>query len=181
MNFYLSKHPGGVGRLQNVIQIDGKNVIFGPGAHRVVLSATELEERSIEAYNRPQDLADEEKILLYTTFPHFVHPDFAPKTWGALAEEAKYYADDTLGEVEWKDSQADREKEADGLHLMFNFQRLITCLEGSKEAHVNGAMDEDVLSRAMKLKYLQYSEDLERGRALTRGSISASLSTPKKE
>ena len=90
-------------------------------------------------------------MWLYTIFPHYVHPDFASKNFGTLAEEAKKYADHTLGETEWKYSQVEREAEAYGLHLIFNFQRLISCLKVTKDARLNGAIDEDVLSRARKL------------------------------
>ena len=31
---YLKKHPGGMGRLQNVVKIDGYNLVFKPGAHK---------------------------------------------------------------------------------------------------------------------------------------------------
>jgi hypothetical protein len=149
---YLAKHPGGVGRLHNVTQIDGYNIIFDPVAPRNILSKTELEQRFMQAYNAPRNLADLEKVWLYTNSPDYVHPDFAPKNFGTLAEEAKKYADHTLSETEWKYSQVEREKKAHGLHLIFNFQRLISCLEETKDAHLNGAIDEDVLSRARKIK-----------------------------
>lgn len=67
----------------------------------------------------------------------------------------------TLNEVEWKASQDEREKEADGLHLMFNFNRLIASIEDTRTARSNGVMDGDVMTRAMRLKYLHMVKALE--------------------
>jgi hypothetical protein len=140
-----------VSRLHNVTQIDGYNIIFDPDTPRNILSKTELAQRFMHVHNAPRNLADLEKVWLYTSFPDYVHPDFAPRNFRTLAEAEKY-VDHTLGETEWEDSQAEREKEAHGLRLIFNFQRLIDCLEETKGAHLNGAIDEDVLFRARRMK-----------------------------
>lgn len=150
---YLAKHPGGAGRLHNVTEIDGYSIIFDPGVQNI-LSTTSLEERFVQAYNAPQSLADLEKAWFYTNFPKTVHPDFAPKSWGDLAKELKRYADHTLGETEWNTSRFDREAEAHGLHLVFNFQRLVRCLEETNDEHQSGFTD--VFSRARKMKSDDY-------------------------
>jgi hypothetical protein len=151
---YLAKHPGGLARVQNVTQIDGDNIIFAPHAPQNILSTIELERGLIQAYNASRNLADLEKVWMYTNFPSFIHPDFAPTTYGELAEEVKKYADHTLSETEWKHGEVEREKAANGLHLIFNFHRLISCLEETKKAHLDGAVGADVLSLA-KSMYLQ--------------------------
>lgn len=161
---YLAKHPGGEGRLHNVIQIDGYNsynIVFDPGAPRNILADAELETRSLQAYNAPRSLADEERLWFYANFPDFVHPDFAPKNWGVLAEEAKKFADHILTETEWKDRRSDREKRARGMHLTFNFQRLISSIEEAQVAYSNGALY-DVLSRAEKAKAAATSNTIDR-------------------
>jgi hypothetical protein len=125
---YLAKHPGGMGKLHNITQIDEFNIVFKPGARRNILSDSELDQHFMQLYNAPQDPADLQKLRLYTSFPDFVYSDFAPETFGTLAREAKERADHTFDETEWRDSQAEREKEADGMHRPFNFERLIEFL-----------------------------------------------------
>lgn len=151
---YLAKHPGGAGRLHNVTEIDGYNIIFDPGAPQNILSTIALDERFMQVYNAPRSSTDLEKVWLYTNFPEIVHPDFAPKSWGDLAEEIKRYADHTLDETKWKASRVEREGEAHGLHLIFNFQRLVRCLEETNDEHQSGTTS--VFSRARKMKYDDY-------------------------
>ncbi|EHA21827.1 hypothetical protein ASPNIDRAFT_53663 [Aspergillus niger ATCC 1015] len=147
---YLAKHLGGLRRLENVVQVDDDYIIFDPGAPQAILSRSGLEEKLMKAYNAPQSFADAERTWMYTTFPTYVHPDFAPKNWGSLAEEAKKYANHTLNEIEWEGSKSDRENQ--DYHLVFNFQRLIDSLGEARHGSFSGAVNGDVLSRAKSLK-----------------------------
>jgi hypothetical protein len=126
---YLARHPGGESRLHNVTRIDGYNIVFDPDAPQNILSDKEIEERLRQAYNAPRDFADLEKLWMYTAWPGHVHPDFAPKDFGTLAEEANKYAHHTLDAAEWNDGRVEREKSAHGLRFTFNFQRLVRYLE----------------------------------------------------
>jgi hypothetical protein len=129
---YSAKHPGGLRRLENVTQIDGGNMCFRPEASRNFLSEADLEQWLLQAYNTPRNLADLERIWLYTNFPTVVLPDFARKNFGTLAKEAEEYTNHTVGEAEWKDNKVERERQVHGLRLVFNFQRLISFLEGKR-------------------------------------------------
>uniref|UniRef100_A0A093UM96 Uncharacterized protein n=1 Tax=Talaromyces marneffei PM1 TaxID=1077442 RepID=A0A093UM96_TALMA len=140
--YYRYKHPGGMDSLQNVTQIDGYNVIFDPDGNQTVLSTPQLNGMLRDAYNAPHDSIDKEKIWLYTTFPDYVHPDFAPLNYGVLAKAVERLAGHTVGENEWKNSEDERKELARGMDLVFNFQRLLSCLERT-EADVNS-----ILSRA---------------------------------
>lgn len=60
---------------------------FSPGALRIMSSTTELEERSMQAYNDTGYLADEENLWFYTNFPNSVHPDFARTDLRTLSEK----------------------------------------------------------------------------------------------
>jgi hypothetical protein len=144
--YYPYKHPGGVGRLQNVIQIDGYNIIFDPNGGETVLSTGQLDERLRDAYNAPHDSIDKERIWLYTEFPDYVHPDFAPLNYGVLAEAVERLTGHTVRENEWKKSESERAELACGMDLVFNFQRLLSCLERSK------ADTNSILSRAWQMK-----------------------------
>ncbi|PKX88836.1 uncharacterized protein P174DRAFT_435997 [Aspergillus novofumigatus IBT 16806] len=44
-----------------------------------------------------------EGLWMYTAWPGHVHPDFAPKDFGTLAEEAKEFANHTLNAEDWDD------------------------------------------------------------------------------
>lgn len=146
---YLAKHPGGEEQLQNVIQIDADNITFDPTTSQNVLLATELEHSLMQGYNDPRDFADYERLWIYTADPNRVHPDFAPKNYGTLAKEAEEYVNHTLNESEWEESRDKREHNANGLHQIFNFERLLACLK-NEDAHVNECIN--VLSRARMMK-----------------------------
>ncbi|KAJ5115556.1 hypothetical protein N7526_011437 [Penicillium atrosanguineum] len=148
---YLAKHPKGTGRLQNVIQIDDCFITFRPGAPQNLLSSEQLEGALIAAYNAPRTLADEAEIRFFATNPDNIHP-YLKKSFGSLAREAKDFADHTLSEAEWRKTKFDRERMAHGCHLIFNFQRLITSLEKTRDAYLNGIADKDVIYRAKDLR-----------------------------
>jgi hypothetical protein len=145
---YPAKHPGGEALLHNGTRIDGEYMIFDPDAPKTILSRTELEQRLRKKYNTPRNSADLEKLWLYELAPDFIHTDFAPKSLGILAEEARDYEYHTLSETDWGESRTEREEEARELQLVFNFQRLISSVREAQEAHLNGATIQDVLSRA---------------------------------
>lgn len=152
---YLSKHPGGVGILQNVVQIDACNMLFEPDGTQNVLSTTELEHSLIHDYNSLRNFADFEKLWFYMMAPDYVHPDFAPRNYGTLAEEAEEYADHILNEAEWGESRAERERKTRRLHRIFNFPRLIDCLK-IKDAPLIG----NILFRASIMKIHRLSRYL---------------------
>jgi hypothetical protein len=54
-----------------------------------------------------------------------------------LAEEAKSYADRTLNETEWKESQFERENRNSQVCRVFNFEGLFDCIEKARDAHLN--------------------------------------------
>jgi hypothetical protein len=66
---------------------------------------------------------------MYTPWPGHVHPDFAPKDFGTLAEEAKESANHTLNAEDWDDGRVEREKSAHGLSFTFNCQMLVRTVE----------------------------------------------------
>ncbi|KAJ5544145.1 hypothetical protein N7494_005424 [Penicillium frequentans] len=148
---YLAKHPGGVARLEHVIQIDDKHIIFSSGARQNILTGEELEVALMTAYNAPRSLADEEEICLYTKNPEDIHPHLI-KPFGSLLQEAKGFAEHSLSEIEWRDTKVERQKMAHGHHLILNFQRLCTALEESRDAYFNQSMRMDVFNRATELQ-----------------------------
>lgn len=156
---YLKKHPGGVSRLQNVIKLDGYNMVFNPDAHKNIFSDMELENKFLEAYNAPRDPCDEKTLWLWNTIPDFEHPYFEGRSFGDLAKEAEDFENHTLSETEWNGTRADREKMTHGFHFKFNFKRLIRCLEETKELCLDGGKERNILFRA---RQLQIEESLER-------------------
>lgn len=148
---YFDQHPGGEGRLHNCFKIDNKYYFFDPNAPQSILSEEKFEQRALDVYNAPRDFADEDRIFLYNYAPHYVHPDYDPKSFGDLAEEAKKYENHILSETEWKDNEAERRKKARRLRLIFNLPRLITCQNEAKDAQASGKAY-DALSRAKALK-----------------------------
>lgn len=148
---YLSKHPGGMDKLHNVTKIGEWNYILNPSAPSVLLDI-ELEKMLLEAYNSRQDLADLEKIAIYKLMPDHVHNDFAPKTFGLLAQEAEKLDGHGLSTDEWKHGQIERENHAAGLCLIFNFERLELCLIKAFDQHrLEGDID-NPLTEAKRLK-----------------------------
>ena len=87
-------------------------------------------------YNAPRDLADHRTLWLWRQIPDFVHPHFAPKDFGTLAREADEHLGHTLTATEWDNSQVERRKNAEGLHCIFNFEKLLSYIKG-EEASVN--------------------------------------------
>lgn len=148
---YLGKHPGGEGRLQNIVQIDSSYLVFAQGGTQNILSGPELESRLFQDYNKPRDFADLEKLRMYEIGPDYVHPDFAPKTFGTLAKEAEAYGDHVLTRKEWEESRAERERMSRGLHRIFNSQRLFDCLR-DKDASFDGNVL--LMAKKMKIHYL---------------------------
>lgn len=140
---YTSKHPAGHMRLLNVIQIGDSYITFNPEASQTTFSLEELQQIMLEAYKRPRDDFDYEMIRFWERHPENEHPDFAPKTFGALAEEARQFSNRTPGETEWTISP----NENHGCSLTFNFDRLFKCFEETENAHLIGD-SEDVLSKA---------------------------------
>ncbi|KAJ5115557.1 hypothetical protein N7526_011438 [Penicillium atrosanguineum] len=165
---YLKKHPGGMARLQNVVKIDDYNMVFEPGAHQNTFLDTELENDLMGAYNAPRDFSDTEKLWLWDKMSGFKHPHFEGRSFGDLAEEAKEFADHTLSESEWNSSRADRENMAVGCHLIFNFQRLIRCLNETRKLYLDGDTETDIISRARRLQAEDILERLRMIRPITR-------------
>lgn len=158
---YLAKHPGGVSRLENVIQIDEDYIIFSSEPTKNILSRSELEEKLKMAFNAPRGFADVERLWMYQLAPSYIHPDFAPKTWGTLSKEAQEYADYVLDEEEWLNSASTREREADGLDLVFNIQRLIGCVEKAREEYQGKDTDQNILYRVREHQAIFISKNLE--------------------
>jgi len=119
---YLAKHPAGSEELHNALKIDDCFIAFDPAASRIMFSETEFDERLRQKYNLPRDSADLERLLLWRKLPHFVHPNYAPKSFGIMAEEADEYENKQFSETEWKDAQIEREQ-ARSLH--FNVAKLL--------------------------------------------------------
>ena len=107
---YLSKHPGGEVRLHNGTEIDGCYIIFDPEKPRDKLSAAELDQRMLEAYNLPRNFADAETLFIWGILPELVHPDHAPKSFAALTRDAEKFEKYIMSDTEWKGSLAAREK-----------------------------------------------------------------------
>ena len=154
---YLRRHPGGDTQLHNCFKIDGEYYFFDPEARQNILSEAEFERSLMHAYNAPRDFADADRLFIYDLGPDYVHADFAPKSFGTLAEEAKEYENHTLSEAEWKDSAKKRRDRDNRMCLEFNFQRLIGCLEEAQDAQVHGTTY-NALSRANTLRHIASEE-----------------------
>ncbi|KFZ23168.1 hypothetical protein V502_02351 [Pseudogymnoascus sp. VKM F-4520 (FW-2644)] len=140
---YLNKHPGGDTQLHNCFKIDDEYYFFDPEAPQNILSEAEFERSLMHDYNAPRDFADADRLVMYNLIPDYVHVDFAPKSFGTLAEEAK--------------NANKRRERANGMCLEFNFQRLIGCLEEVKDAQVHGTTY-NALSRANTLRRIASEE-----------------------
>ena len=103
---YLLRHPAGHARLLNVIQIGDSYIAFDPEPSQPTFSLKELQHTRLEAYKRPRDDFDGEILRVRERLPEHEHPDFAPKTFGALAEEARQFENCTLSETEWINSRS---------------------------------------------------------------------------
>ena len=86
--------------LHNVIQINEYFIIFDLDAPRNILSNLDLKQLLIQAYNAPRNLANKDRLLVYTALPDFEHYHFALKTFRVLAKEVKEYIDYTISEKE---------------------------------------------------------------------------------
>ena len=128
---YLEKHPGGMARLQNVTQVDGRFYIFDPETLIRILSEEELDQYNRKSYNAPRNHADFLKLELWRTFPNYTHPDFAPKSFGDKVKDAELYEHYTLDEQRWEKSKAARSLK--GRCGVFNFSRLVSCLQDYQE------------------------------------------------
>ena len=62
-------------------------------------------------------------MTLWNLYPDYVHPTFAPNTWGEMHEKSCKMADNIIDVYELR-----RDQRAD-ICLTFNFQRLKSCLE----------------------------------------------------
>ena len=87
----------------------------------------------MSTYNNIRDEFDRETLFDWEYHADHEHPYFAPKTFGALAEEARRFEGCTLSETEWMNSR----NEDHGCHLIFNFDRLFSCLAKIKSDHLN--------------------------------------------
>jgi hypothetical protein len=141
---YRATHPGGVAYKHNIIQCDNEYMIFDPATPPNMVSHSDLEKRFLQEYNVPRDVADWETLWRYIKFPEYIHPRLTPKNFGTLAREAEEYADHTLSETEWNDC-----KRSKGAHLVFNFERLISCLDEYKDG-------EDILVNARTRQELEW-------------------------
>lgn len=71
------------------------------------------------------------------------------KTWLKKQEE---FENHTLSETEWNGTRVDREKMAHGFHLIFNFKRLISCLEETKDSCLDRGKEGNILFRIRELQ-----------------------------
>jgi len=118
-------------------------MLFDPTTPPNIISHLALEQRLLQKYNASRDVADWETLWCYINFPEYIHPRLAPKNFGTLVREAEEYADHTLSETEWNDC-----KRSEGAHLVFNFERLISCLNEYKDG-------EDILLNARTRQELE--------------------------
>ncbi|PVH90554.1 hypothetical protein DM02DRAFT_434232 [Periconia macrospinosa] len=138
---YWFKRPWGTGRLQNVIQIGADYLCFDPSAPNI-LSRKELDEALRQRYNAQHTSEDDDQLKFYKTYPGLVHPRRPTKTFGDLAKEADELMSHTLSQADWDRSKADRTRSANGLRLIFNTKRLLTCLEDVRELYLEGQLKE---------------------------------------
>lgn len=136
---YLSRRLGGDTRLHTSTQYDNKYGFFEPGAPPDLVLLLDLEQRLLQEYNAPRDVADWEALWRYINFPEYIHPRLG-LNFGTLAKEAEAYADYTLSEAKWNNC-----KRPKGAHLVFNFERLISCLEEYSNS-------EDILVNARRMQ-----------------------------
>ena len=115
------------------------------------MSGTELDQELRRAYDKPQDHADFAKLAFYENFPTQVPllHDFAHRNAETIAKEAEELVNSTLSDEMWKMSLKIRNHLARGLHLVFNFPRLVQCLREAEEAYLEDT-DFDILSEAKR-------------------------------
>ena len=123
------KHPGGVARLENAIEIDAQYLLFDPKAARRSLSFVEVEQKLLSSYNATQDFADQKTLSLWNLIPDYVHGDFSPHTFGQMREHALRVSEHTLS---IEDLRSDRAEQED-LREHFNFYRLKSYVEAALE------------------------------------------------
>lgn len=126
---YQLKHPGGCGRLQNAIEIDGQYLLFDPDASRKSLSFAEVEQKLLTSYNATQDFADRKTLSLWGLIPDHVHDDFDPHTFGQMREWASSLVGRTLS---IESLRLDRAQQDDVCEA-FNFSRLKSYIEAALE------------------------------------------------
>lgn len=149
---YHAKHPAGIARLQNVIQIDEDYLIFDPTGSKNILSKPELDQRLMEQYNAPQSTDDLEKLSMWECIGDRNHPYFSHLTLATVCAAGRRCANHTFDKSSWKATEAQRNEDAQGLVFAFNFERLITCVRETMDARRRGVTDEDFWTRARRLK-----------------------------
>lgn len=125
---YIYKHPGGMNRLENVVQVGDVVIAFFPG-EKCVLTMPGLEDRLLTAYNANQSSSALENISIYKRLPDHHLVGIPREMLGELAIRAEELAYHTISEEEWEDGRISREKEADNLELVFQTSRLIQNLQ----------------------------------------------------
>ncbi|KAK0370950.1 hypothetical protein CLIM01_11702 [Colletotrichum limetticola] len=149
---YLVKHPAGMGRLQNVTQIDEKYCVFEPSDSQNLLSPAQLEQKLMHQYNAPQTAADLETFCIWDALPDRQHAHFRQFTLGDCSAVGKGIANLTFDAPSWEKTKAQRDEDAEGLHLVFNVERLLTCIRETMQAYRRGNRNEDFWFRARRLK-----------------------------
>jgi hypothetical protein len=129
---YLDKHPGGGGRLQNIIQIGTECIVFNPLGPSI-MSLEELDHSLLEAFNKEQTPADIEEVELLETKADCIVPRHGPRSCGDLAQAARALANHTLTKAEWDESLTKRTEKARNLHFIFNIERLKKCVADAIE------------------------------------------------
>ncbi|KAK5043465.1 hypothetical protein LTR84_011959 [Exophiala bonariae] len=114
---YSYKHPGGMARLFHALEVDGRCMIFSPGAFSHILTPVELDQLLKELYNEPRTIADLEELYVRRQFD------------STLPEELETYEATKLTDDEWEKSFPERLRKAWGRHLGFNLSSLVSYIE----------------------------------------------------
>lgn len=143
---YQAKHPAGVARLQNMIQIGLECVVFDPLGPSI-MSLEELDHSMWEDFNNEQTPADIEEIELFKARPDIIDTRRGSMMWRDLAEVAGLLANRTLTKSEWDESVMKRTKQAQNLRLVFNVERLIECVTDA----INMGLDDNVEGEVFRI------------------------------
>ena len=84
-------------RLFHIFEVNGRYIIFSPGASSYTLTPEQLNQLLKALYNKPQTITDLEHLHIHRHF------------YGTLPEEYKAYATKKLSDDEWARSHSDRE------------------------------------------------------------------------
>ncbi|RKL21540.1 hypothetical protein BFJ72_g14826 [Fusarium proliferatum] len=149
---YESKHPGGYGRLQNIIQIEDLCIVFSLGSSSTFLSESELDEKMMQDHNASQDDFDIEQLNYLQCCSTVTRQGREGKSSQVLFEECKRYASHTVSRSEWDSTKAERAQKS--VEMMLDFERLHRCLVAAREAYEKAGEDEGetVLTRALAMK-----------------------------